>query len=65
MIEMAKLDDDTYVPKECCYYTNPLTSESEIDDVDMPCGADCEGECSRCVIQKIMNEYAALTGQLN
>lgn len=65
MIKMVKLDDDTCVPEECCSFTNSTTSggKSEIDDVEMPCGADCDGECSGCVIQKIMNEYATLTGQ--
>lgn len=65
MVEMIKLDDETYIPRECCTVTNPLTSggESEIDDIDMPCGADCDGECSECVVQKIMNEYATLTMQ--
>lgn len=65
MIEMIKLDEESYVPRECCTATNPITSsgKSEIDDMDMPCGADCDGECSNCVVQKIMNEYAVLTGQ--
>ena len=65
MVEIIKLDDGTYIPRECCTVTNPLTSggKSEIDDIDMPCGADCDGECSECVVQKIMNEYAILTGQ--
>lgn len=26
MIEMIKLEDGAYVPKECCGFTNPLTS---------------------------------------
>lgn len=65
MVEMVKLDEETYVPRECCTVTNPMTSggKSEVDDVDMPCGSDCSGECSTCVVQKIMNEYAVLTGQ--
>lgn len=67
MIEMVKLDDDAYVPRECCTMTNPVTSggKSEVDDIDMPCGAGCGWECSECVVQKIMNEYAELTGQVN
>lgn len=58
------MDDETYIPRECCTMTNPATSngKSEIDDVDMPCGAGCNGECSICVVQKIMNEYAVLIG---
>lgn len=65
MVKMVKFDDKSYVPEECCTVTNPMTSggKSEIDDVEMPCGADCDGECVECVIQKIMNEYAVLTGQ--
>ena len=35
-----------------------------VDDVELPCGADCENECSNCVIQKIMNEYATLENKL-
>lgn len=65
VIEMIKLDDNTYVPKECCTITNPATSGgiSFVDDVDMPCGANCENECSSCIIQRIMNEYAKITKQ--
>lgn len=65
MVEMIKLEDGAYVPKECCGFTNPLTSggKSEIDDIDIPCGADCGEECGSCVIQKIFNEYARVTGQ--
>ena len=67
MIEMIKFDENTWVPRECCTMTNPLTSggESVPDDVHMPCenSDGCTGECSECVIQKIMNEYADLTGQ--
>ena len=47
MIEMVKLDDGDCVPRECCTFTNPLTSggKSVVDDVELPCGADCENEC--------------------
>lgn len=62
MVRMVKYDEDAYVPEECCTMTNPQTSggASVPDDVCMPCeGGDlCDGECSGCVIQKIMNEYA-------
>ena len=66
MIEMVRLDDGDCVPRECCTFTNPLTSggKSVVDDVELPCGADCENECSNCVIQKIMNEYATLENKL-
>ena len=66
MIEMIKLDNGDCVPRECCTFTNPLTSggKSEVDDVELPCGADCENVCSKCVIQKLMNEYAALENKL-
>ena len=59
MIKMVELDDGNFVPEECCSFTNPLTSgeKSEIDDVDLPCGSDCENDCNNCIIQKIMNEY--------
>lgn len=65
MIEMIQIDDGSYVPRECCTVTNPITSygKSEVDDIDLPCGADCGSECSECIIQKIMNEYAALENQ--
>lgn len=65
MVKMVKLEDGVYVPRECCSFTNSFTSsgKSEIDDVNMPCGADCDGECSECMVQKIMNEYTILTGQ--
>ena len=62
MVRMVKYDEDAYVPEECCTMTNPQTScgTSVPDDVCMPCeGGDlCDGDCSGCVIQKIMNEYA-------
>lgn len=66
MVKMVRFDDETYVPEECCTVTNPTTSggKSEIDDVEMPCEGGCDGECSKCVVQRIMNEYAALTGQV-
>lgn len=66
MIEMVKLDNGDCVPRECCTFTNPLTSggKIEVDDVELPCGADCENVCSKCVIQKLMNEYAALENKL-
>lgn len=66
MIKMVKYDDNTYVPEECCTMTNPRTSggESVPDDVEMPCDGSCDGYCSNCIIQRIMNDYAACTGQL-
>mgnify|MGYP003290183745 FL=1 len=62
MIEMIKLEDGNYVPKECCTTTNPRTSggKSYVDDVELPCGENCDSDCCSCVIQKIMNEYAKL-----
>lgn len=59
MIEMIKLDDGNFVPKECCSFTNLLTSDgkSEIDDIELPCGTDCGNDCNNCIIQQIMNEY--------
>lgn len=65
MIRMIELDDGSFIPRECCTVTNPTTSggKSMIDDIELPCGADCGGDCTECVIQKIMDEYAVLTGQ--
>lgn len=65
-VSMVKLCDGTYIPQEFCTMTNPTTSGgiSEVDDYEMQCGGDCSGECCNCTIQKIFNEYAALTNQL-
>lgn len=65
MIKMIELDDGSFVPRECCTITNPITDggKSVIDDIELPCGQDCCGDCTECVIQKIMDEYAELTGQ--
>lgn len=65
MIKMIELDDGSFVPRECCTITNPITSggKSMIDDIELPCGKDCGDDCTECVIQKIMDEYAELTGQ--
>lgn len=65
IVKMIKLDDETYVPEDWCTVTNPVTSggKSEVDDVEMLCGGDCSGDCSSCEVQRIMNEYAVLTGQ--
>ena len=64
-VQMVKYDDGHYLPMECCTMTNPLTSGgmSEIDDIDLPCGQDCEKDCNNCIIQKIMDEYAEITMQ--
>lgn len=66
-IQMVKSDDGHYIPLECVTMTNPITSGglSEIDDIDLPCGADCGKDCDNCVIQKIMDEYAEITRQIN
>lgn len=65
MVKMIELEDGNYIPEECCTFTNPLTSggESYVDDVDLPCGAGCENDCDKCIIQKVMNEYGKLTTQ--
>lgn len=64
-VRMVKNDDNHYVPLECCTMTNPLTSGgiSEIDDIDIPCGSDCDKDCDKCIIQRIMDEYAEITYQ--
>lgn len=71
-VKMVALDDDEenvmYVPEEWCTITNPFTSASgkpEVDDVDMLCGESeqCPLDCPKCVIQRIFNEYAKMTGQ--
>lgn len=68
MIKMVKDPyEGGYVPEECCTYSsNPLTAGNnvgKIDNIDLPCGCDCERECENCVIQRIMREYAEITGQ--
>lgn len=65
MVKMVELEDGSFVPEECCTFTNPLTSggESYVDDVDLPCGAGCENDCDNCIIQNIMNEYGKLATQ--
>ncbi len=67
MIKMVEFDEGVWVPEECCTMTNPLTSggESVPDDVELPCeGSEtCAGECSECIIQRVMNDYAGCTGQ--
>ncbi len=66
-VQMLKDDDGNYVPRDCCTMTNPATSGgvSEVDDVDLPCGVGCGMNCEECIVQKIMNEYAEITGQIN
>lgn len=67
MIKMIEFDEGVWVPEECCAMTNPTTSggKSVPYVVEIPCeGSEhCTGECSECVIQKIMNDYARCTGQ--
>ena len=67
MIKMIEFDEGVWVPEECCTMMNPTTSggESVPDDVEMPCegSESCTGECSECVIQRIMNDYARCAGQ--
>lgn len=62
-VSMVQLGDGNFVPKDCCTFTNSATSggKSYVDDVDLPCGADCGGECEKCIVQCIMNEYALLS----
>lgn len=65
IIEMELFEGD-YIPKECCSFTNPRTSggKSVVDDVNMPCSQGCEDNCKECIIQRILNDYAKLTGQV-
>lgn len=62
-VKMVEYEGE-WVPVECCTFTNPLTSggESYIDDAETPCN-NCDGECSACVIQRVMDDYARVTGQ--
>lgn len=55
-----------YVPKDFCTMTNPTTSGgvSVADDVK-PCTVDCTNDCDNCIIQKIFDEYAEITRQVN
>ena len=64
-IQMVSFEGN-YFPRVCCSVTNPLTSQgqSEVDDIDLPCGQECEDDCDKCILQKIMNQYARITGQL-
>lgn len=65
-VHMVKGDNGHYVPMECCSMANPITGGgvSEIDDIDLPCGLDCGNDCDKCIIQKIMDEYAEITQQV-
>lgn len=49
MIRMIELDDGSFIPRECCTVTNPTTSggKSVIDDIELPCGADCTGSTEK------------------
>ena len=67
-VRMVDDGDGHYVPFECCSFTNPATSggESFIDDISLPCAEQgCVEDCDKCIIQKIMDEYAELTSQKN
>ena len=60
-VKMLEIGHGVYVPEECCSFARSFeTGFLEMDDIDLPCGADCRRDCSDCVIQKIMNEYAEL-----
>lgn len=62
-IDMVQYPDGCFVPKECCTFTNPVTSggQSRIDDLDLPCFEGCEYDCNTCIITKLMNEYAYMS----
>jgi len=66
-VQMIKNDNGHYIPLECCTITNSKTSGgiSVIDDIDLPCGADCGKNCEECIIQRIMDEYAEMTMHIN
>ena len=56
---MFKMEDENYVPLQCCSFTNPITSggKSDLDNVTLPCESEeCGCDCNSCVIQKIMND---------
>ena len=58
-VEMVEYED-CYVPKELCT-TNRY---DEIDDC-IPCSEYCSGEgCDTCIVSKVFNDYARLTGQI-
>lgn len=60
-VKMIKIEDGCYVPEKCCSFARSFeTGFLEIDDISLPCGADCGGQCQNCVIQEIMNDYAEL-----
>lgn len=63
VVKMVEYEGE-WIPEECCTFTNPLTSGGEryIDDAETPC-SNCDQECSECVIQRVMDDYARVTGQ--
>lgn len=65
MVKMYKICEGTFVPEECCTFHEPPEGGGEpvSDDEKLPCGQGCSGLCEECVIQKVFNGYARLTGQ--
>lgn len=65
MVKMYEICEGTFVPEECCTFHEPPEGGGEPvpDDEKLPCGQGCSGLCEECVIQKVFNSYARLTGQ--
>lgn len=56
-IEMVKFGDD-YVPKELCAIDAAGVADA------LPCSDTCKGDCNSCIVTKLFNEYARMSGQL-
>ncbi len=65
MVKMYEICEGTFVPEECCTFHEPPEGGGEPvpDDEKLPCGQGCSGLCEECVIQRVFNGYARLTGQ--
>lgn len=65
MVEMYEICEGMFIPKECATFTGGQEDggESLPDDEGLPCGDGCGKLCEECIIQKVFNEYAWLTGQ--
>lgn len=60
-VEISMVEyEGCYVPKELC----TINRYNEIDDC-VSCNEACDGsDCDNCIVTKIFNDYARLTGQI-
>ena len=65
MVEMYEICEGMFIPKECATFTGGQEGGGEAlpDDEGLPCGDGCGKLCEECIIQKVFNDYARLTGQ--